>query len=141
MAGRAPALNVEVANPMARRSIEIDSFKHVNPIPAASRIGPLLVSSVIVSRDPGTDHVPTDVDAQLANLFHHVGEMLEAAGADWRHVAKMTFFVPDLAMREAINKPWVERFPDPEARPARHTQIAAGTGKAISCDFIAFVDD
>src|SRR6478752_7376431 len=75
---------------MPRTSIETESFRHANPIPAASRIGPLLVSSIIGPRDPGGDRMPDDVEGQLSNLFHHVGAMLEAAGADWRHVAKMT---------------------------------------------------
>ena len=65
---------------MTRRSINVDSFRHSNPIPAASRIGPLIASSVIVGRDPGEDTIPDDVDAQLANLFHHVGEMLDGGG-------------------------------------------------------------
>ncbi len=126
---------------MPRRSIEIEGFGHVNPIPAASRVGPLLVSSIIPARDPGGDRIPDDVESQLANLFHHVGAMLAAAGADWRHIAKMTFYVPDLALREAINGPWAERFPDPESRPARHTQIAPGGAKVVSCDFLAYVED
>ena len=126
---------------MPRSSIEIEGFGHVNPIPAASRVGPLLVSSIIPARDPGGDRIPDDVEGQLANLFHHVGAILAAAGADWRHVAKMTFYVPDLALREAINRPWAERFPDPESRPARHTQIAPGGAKVVSCDFLAYVED
>ena len=126
---------------MPRRSIDIESFRHTNPIPAASRVGPLLASSVIAARDPGRGHIPDDVEAQLANLFHHVGEMLEAAGADWRHVVKMNFYVPDIAVRDAINGPWAERFPNPESRPARHTQVAPASGPAVSCDFLAYVDD
>jgi 2-iminobutanoate/2-iminopropanoate deaminase len=126
---------------MPRTSIETDSFRHANPIPAASRIGPLLVSSIIGPRDPGGDGVPDDVDGQLSNLFSHVGAMLEAAGADWRHVAKMTFYVADIAVRDAINKPWTEHFPDPSSRPARHTQVLPTAGRFISCDFLAYVDD
>ena len=99
------------------------------------------MSSIIAARDPGGDRIPDDVEAQLANLFHHVGEMLAAAGADWRHVAKMNFYVPDLEMREAINGPWVEHFPDPESRPARHTQVAPSGAKVVSCDFLAYVED
>ncbi len=126
---------------MSRRSIEIASFQHTNPIPAASRVGPLLASSVIAPRDPGSERVPKEVDTQLANLFHHVGEMLEAAGAEWRHVAKMTFFVADSAVREAINGPWTEHFPDPASRPARHTQVLPTAGRAVTCEFLAYVDD
>jgi 2-iminobutanoate/2-iminopropanoate deaminase len=125
---------------MPRRSIEIESFKHVNPIPGASRVGPLVVSSVIVGRNPDGE-LPEDPDAQIANLFRYVGDMLAAAGAEWRHVAKMNFFVPSLKLRDSINKPWAEHFPDPESRPARHTQIATGGGSAISCDFLAYVED
>ena len=67
--------------------------------------------------------------------------MLEAAGADWRHVAKMTFYVADIAVRDAINQPWTEHFPDPASRPARHTQVLPTAGRFISCDFLAYVDD
>jgi enamine deaminase RidA (YjgF/YER057c/UK114 family) len=126
---------------MPRRSIEISGFKHVNPIPTASRVGPLLVSSVIGPRDPGGGDTPDEVGAQLTNLFHHVGEMLAAADADWRHIAKMNFYVADIAVRDAINGPWLEHFPDPASRPARHTQVSATAGRAVTCDFLAYVDD
>ena len=124
---------------MSRKSIDVGSFKHSNPIPGASRVGPLVISSVIVGRDPGRESVPESPEAQVANLFHHVGEMLAAADADWRHVAKMTFFVPDLKFRMVINGPWLEHFPDAASRPARHTQLS--DGPEARCDFVAFVDD
>ena len=52
----------------------------------------------------------------------------------------MNFYVPDLAVRALINEPWLEHFPDPDARPARHTQVAADQA-AVSCDFLAYVED
>ncbi len=125
---------------MARRSINVESFTHVNPIPCASRIGPLLVSSVIVGRDPGAATLPDSREGQYANCFHHIGEMLREAGADWRHVARITFFVPDISYRAACNPIWVEHFPDPESRPARHTQVTPGVDY-VSCEFIGFIDD
>ena len=126
---------------MPRQSIQISSFSHTNPIPVASRLGPLLISSVIAPRDPGGQNMPSELDAQLANLFHHVGEMLAAAGGDWRHVAKMTFYAADGSVREAINGPWVEHFPDPASRPARHTQVVPGSGRFVTCDFLAYIED
>ncbi len=123
---------------MARRSIEIPGFAHANPIPAASRVGPLVASSVVAPRDAGADTIPDDVEAQLANLFRHVGEMLKAAGAEWRHVAKMTFYVPDIKVRDLINAPWLERFPEAGSRPARHTQLTPGA-KVVTCEFLAYV--
>jgi enamine deaminase RidA (YjgF/YER057c/UK114 family) len=124
---------------MSRRSIEVEGFAHTNPIPAATRVGPLVVSSIIPARDPGTEHIPAEPVAQVANLFHHVGAMLSAAGGDWRHVAKMTFYVPDLALRDVINGIWAEHYPDPASRPARHTQLSPGA--TISCDFLAYITD
>jgi 2-iminobutanoate/2-iminopropanoate deaminase len=124
---------------MPRQSFDVASMPHSNPIPAVTRIGPLIVSSVIASRNPGTSTVPDDIATQLDNLFHHVGEMLAAAGAEWHHVAKMTFYLPTLDQRAVLNEPWLARFPDPSSRPARHTQLSSGT--YAQCDFLAYVDE
>jgi 2-iminobutanoate/2-iminopropanoate deaminase len=125
---------------MSRQSIEITSFQHVNPIPAASRIGPLLASSVIAPRDPGESTVPDAAAAQYVNLFHHIGQILNAAGAERSHNARITIYAPDAAFRDACNPIWVEHFPDAESRPARHTQVVAGTNM-VTCEFIAYIDD
>ena len=134
---RADADGITDGRSAGRRSIEIESFSHANPIPAATRIGPLVTSSIIVARDPGSTNVPDAIADQFANLFHHVGEILTAAGADWPHVASMTFFVPSLDDRAALNEPWLEHFPDPESRPSRHTQLAKGS--TATCTFTAYV--
>ena len=123
---------------MVRRSVEIPTLEHANPIPAATRIGPLVVSSVIPPYDPGTRRVPDRLEAQVENLFAHAGAILEAAGAGWGDVARMTFYVRELATRDAINGPWVERFPDAAARPSRHTMVVAA-GPAVSCDLLAYL--
>jgi 2-iminobutanoate/2-iminopropanoate deaminase len=119
---------------VTRRSVDIDGFRHVNPIPGASRVGPLVASSVVAAR--GGD----GAEEEVAILFRHVGDMLRAAGADWRHVVRMNFYVPDLALRELINGPWLEHFPDADSRPARHTQLVP-TASGVTCDFLAYVDD
>jgi 2-iminobutanoate/2-iminopropanoate deaminase len=124
----------------ARKSIHIEGLSHLMAIPVATRIGPLVTSSVIASFDPGTRNVPDTIEAQVANIFHHVGAMLESAGAEWRHVAKMEFWMPDpVNGRAALEKPWVEKFPDSESRPARHTH--RGDAPAVSASFIAYVTD
>lgn len=124
---------------MPRQSIDVGGFGHQNPIPAASRLGPLLMSSVIAPFDPGTRNVPADPAAQIENLFIHAGKILEAGGASWDDVVKMTFYVDDIAHRDLINAPWVQRFPDAASRPARHTQLSLG-GPAVRCDVIAYVE-
>jgi 2-iminobutanoate/2-iminopropanoate deaminase len=121
-----------------RRSIDIESFEHANPIPCASRIGPMIASSVITARFPNSTEIPDDTATQVENLFHHIGEMLAAAGAGWEHVIKLEFSVPSLDDRAVINGPYLERFPDPASRPARHTSV--GTPNA-QCTFWAYVPD
>ncbi len=128
---------------MTRTSIEVDSFSHENPIPCATRVGPLIESSIIPPFDHGVREVPDTIEGQIANLFMHMGNMLEGAGATWDDMAKVTFFVSNPAeARSALNAPWVEKFPDPESRPSRHTMAVPDSGgKAkISCVFTAYVD-
>lgn len=123
---------------MARQSINAGFF-HVNPIPSASRVGPLLASSVIAGRDPDGKTLPEDPGAQFENCFHYIGEILSAAGGDWRHVARITFYVPDIKFRDACNPVWLKYFPDEDSRPARHTQIASGS--TVTCEFLAYIED
>ena len=122
-----------------RKSIHIDGFKHANPIPAATRLGPLLVSSVIVGRDPKTATMPDGIEEQCVNIFAHVRAMLEAAGATPADVVKMDFWVPDPASGRAIvNREWVKMFPDFNSCPSRHTHTAGG-GQTIQATFMAYV--
>jgi enamine deaminase RidA (YjgF/YER057c/UK114 family) len=121
-----------------RKSISIDGLSHLTAIPVATRIGPLLVSSVIAPFDPGTRNVPEAVEDQYANIFRHAELMLRAAGGDWSHVAKMEFWTPS-ADRGALDPLWVQTFPDEQSRPARHTHVGEGTSARAS--FIAYIAD
>ncbi len=121
-----------------RKSIYIDGLTHLTAIPVATRIGPLLVSSVIAPFNPGTRDVPKTLAAQFANIFRHTALMLQEAGGDWSHVAKMEFWIPS-ADRSALDPIWVEKFPDENSRPARHTHASDGTSARAS--FIAYIDD
>ena len=123
---------------MARRSIDIAGLSHENPIPVASRIGPLLVSSVIMPFNPGTRDAPESLEDKVANLFTHMGAILDATGGTWNDLAKVEFFVKDIAFRSALNKPWEAKFPDPASRPARPTQVSPGG--SISCVFTAYIE-
>ena len=128
---------------MTRTSIEIDSFVHENPIPCATRIGPLIESSIIPPYNPGIRELPDTLDEQIANLFLHMGNMLTEAGASWDDMAKITFFVQNPSeTRAALNGPWEEKFPDPASRPSRHNLQVPGDGPVkISCVFTAYVLD
>ena len=126
-----------------RRSIEVSGVKHQNPIPAASRKGPFVVSGAISGADPESGKVPPDLDAQCAAMFGNVRRLIEAAGGTPDDIVKMTVWIADRALRPTLNKYWVEMFPDPHSRPARHT-VAHGDftpPMQIQCDLLAVIDE
>jgi enamine deaminase RidA (YjgF/YER057c/UK114 family) len=126
-----------------RRSIEVPGVKHLNPIPAASRRGPFVVSGAISGADPASGAVPADLDAQCRQMFDNVRRLIEAAGGTPEDIVKMTVWISDRALRPTLNKYWVEMFPDPHSRPARHT-VASGDftpPMQIQCDLLAVIGE
>lgn len=109
---------------MARRSIEVPGLRHRAPIPQASIVGNLLVSGGISPVDPETGAVPDGTDEQVATVFANIGRVLAAADGTPGDVVKCTVFVQDKAIRPVVDKYWVEMFPDPASRPARHTLLS-----------------
>jgi 2-iminobutanoate/2-iminopropanoate deaminase len=125
----------------ARRSIEVAGLHHGGaPIPLASRVGPLLVSGGVLGQDPATGEVPDDAGEQVVLLFANVRRILAAGGAAPEDVAKLTFFVRDRSLRAAIDEQWTAMFPDPAARPARHTLTTdLPPAFAVQCEVLAYV--
>ena len=78
-----------MSNQGRRKSIHIGSFTHANPIPNACRIGYLVMSGVILGRDPG-GKMPESLEAQCANMFAHMKATVEAAGGTTDDIIKMT---------------------------------------------------
>lgn len=125
-----------------RVSVEIPGFSHANPVPVASRIGPFLFTGVLTGRNPETKEMPPSLDEQCANVFTHVRDVVEAAGASLDDVAKMTFWVVDYRDRDAINREWLAMFPDAASRPARQVMAATLDGGAlVHCDLVAVIAD
>lgn len=126
---------------MTRRSIDAAGYSHAAAIPTASRIGPLVVSSVIAAFDVDTRTMPEDAEGQVRNVMRHAGAILEAADAGWDDVVKMTFFVAVSELRTVIEPLWVEHFPDPKSRPARHIQVSSLPGRSlVQADLVAYVE-
>jgi len=122
-----------------RQSVNFPGFAHSNPIPNASRIGNIMMSSVISGVDPGTRNYPAELSGQVVNIFKHVRAAIEAAGGTPDNILRITFYVRDQAAgRAALNDEWVKMFPDANSRPARHTLAAAGDGPSlVTCEFTA----
>ena len=124
-----------------RKSINYPGFKHENPIPNASLVGNLLMSSIISGRDPDTGAMPSDLAGQVSNIFKQIALCVTAAGGTPADILKINFWMKDPATgRAALNGEWVKMFPDPESRPARHTlALGATSPHHVTCDFTAVI--
>jgi enamine deaminase RidA (YjgF/YER057c/UK114 family) len=121
-----------------RKSIEIEGFAHKNPIPAACRLGNMLMTGIITGTDPATGKLAGTLEAQCANIFHHVRSIMTAAGGSTDDIIKMNVWMADRGRRDVLNAEWVKMFPDPQSRPVRHTsQTALEGGQLIVCDITA----
>jgi 2-iminobutanoate/2-iminopropanoate deaminase len=124
-----------------RQSIDGKHPRHENPIPNASRIGNIVMSSVIGGSNPGTRDLPAALEQQVANVFGYIRHDIEAAGGGVDDILKITFWVKDPAsQRAALNAEWVKMFPDAASRPARHTLTLPPDSRAlVQADFIAVI--
>lgn len=124
-----------------RQSIAWPGFAHSNPIPNASKIGNLVMSSVVGPRDSATGKIPDTLDDQVRNLFRQLAAAIQAAGGTPADFLKIEFFAQDQAAgRAALNGEWEKMFPDPASRPARHTQpLPANAPALIQCAFTAVI--
>ena len=123
---------------MTRRSIYVEGFGHKNPIPAACRIGAMVYSGSIQGSDPATGQYGATLEEQSRLMFEQVRRIVDAAGGGVGDILQMTVWMKDRTRRAALNGPWLEMFPDPQSRPARHTMNAdLDGGKLVECEFVA----
>lgn len=126
----------------SRHTIHVDGFSHVNPIPAASRKGPLLMSGLINGTDPATGRLAEGLEAQCAHMFTQVRHILAAGGGTPDDLVRMTVWLKDRAQREPLNAQWLAMFPDAHHRPARlalHAPELSG-GILVQCEISAWID-
>jgi len=102
---------------MKRHEIRVpelaEPFSHYTD---AVRAGDLLFVSGFVPVDGDGKLVPGDVVAQTRQVFANIGAVLEAAGAGFGDVVKVTVFLIDIDDRQAVNT--VRREVFGSARPA-----------------------
>ena len=125
-----------------RQTLHIDGFGHKNPIPAAARKGPLLMSGLINGTDPATGHLADGLEAQCAAMFEQIRRILAVGGGTVDDLVRMTVWLKDRTQREPLNRQWLAMFPDPLHRPARmalHAPDLAG-GILVQCEITAYID-
>jgi 2-iminobutanoate/2-iminopropanoate deaminase len=108
---------------MRQQSIILDGIPHDTPIPSACRVGPVLASSGISGRDQATGKLGETAADQARLAFDNMRTILAKGGMGLGDVVKVTVFLAEEALREAIGPYWREAFPDPARRPARHALV------------------
>lgn len=106
-----------------RQSFEVEGLGHGNPIPAVSRIGNIVATGGVSGTDVKTGKMPHVTAAQCANMFANLRTILAVAGATPEDVIRVTVWIKRPEIRAEVNKHWIEMFPDPHSRPARHTMF------------------
>ncbi len=102
-----------------RESINRPHLAHGAPIPMGCRVGNIVMSSGIGGA--GVDgKMPADAEIQALNMFENIRQFVEQAGGTVEDIVHVRILMRDRGQRDAINKPWLEMFPDEHSRPARH---------------------
>ena len=125
------------------RSIEVPGVTHGNvPIPMGARVGNMIFSSGIAGKDPATNKLAEGAAGQARFAFQNLRTLLQNGGATLEDVARLTVYVKDESVREAINVEWLACFPDPRDRPARHTLVhELRGGMLLQLEVVAVVQE
>ena len=99
-----------------------DGYSHVVSARPARLVW---VSGQVAMDADGTAAPPGDWEAQTRLAFQNVGRALEAAGAGWADVVKLTFFVVDVTALETV-RGVRDEFVDASRPPASSLVQVAG---------------
>lgn len=125
-----------------RQTLYVEGFGHANPIPAAARKGPLLMSGLINGTDPASGQLAPTLQAQCAHMFTQVRRILAAGGGSPADLVRMSVWLKDRSQREPLNEQWLAMFPDADDRPARLSlqQGDLSNGILVQCEITAWID-
>jgi enamine deaminase RidA (YjgF/YER057c/UK114 family) len=76
-------------------------------------------------------------------MFANVRRVMAAAGGSPDDIVKLVVWAKNKSFKDAMNKEWLEMFPDERSRPARHTMMYGGfSGNVlIQCEIVAVLPD
>ncbi|HSA55508.1 MAG TPA: Rid family detoxifying hydrolase [Gemmatimonadaceae bacterium] len=126
--------------PAHRPIAPADAPVPVGPYSPAMGFERLVFVSGQAGRDPATNRLPDDIDAQTEQCLRNIQGILRAAGSDLQHVLRCGVFLIDMAEFPRMNAVYARIFGD--HRPARTTVQAAalpGEGLRVEIDCIAYV--
>jgi 2-iminobutanoate/2-iminopropanoate deaminase len=107
-----------------------------------ARVGNTIFTSGVAGKLPATNKLVDGAEAQAYQAFENLKTVLANGGATLAHVGLISALVADEAARDALNKAWVDAFPDANDRPARHTTVQPlRGGMLVQIQAIAVVTD
>lgn len=123
------------------RSVDVPGFDHgANPIPTASRSGPLLATGGVRGVDVASGRIAEGVEGQVRHALANLRTIIEAGGGTLADIVHVAVHAATAEVRPVLNKYWVELFPDPSARPARHLVTHDLPGEmVVQLEALAFI--
>ena len=103
-----------------RSNFEVPGIGHHDPIPMASRVGPLFQSSGIYGVDAADGQVVEGMEKQTDMVQLITQKVLEQAGGSPDDVSALTVMVQDFDNVSYFRERLLELFPDPQEGPALH---------------------
>jgi 2-iminobutanoate/2-iminopropanoate deaminase len=114
--------------------------KPVGPYSPAVIVGNLVYVSGQSGRDPVTDHVADDIEAQTEQVLQNIRTILEAAGTSLSKVVRCGVFLTDMNEFKRMNAVYERMFGG--HRPARTTVGVSqlpGPGLRVEIDAVALL--
>lgn len=117
-----------------------DAPRAVGPYSQAMRSGDWLFCSGQIPLDPATGElVGEGVEAQARRVFDNLAAVLDAAGAGFGDVVKVTVYMTDLARFAELNQVYAQRFREPYPARATVGVAALPKGALVEIELIARV--
>jgi reactive intermediate/imine deaminase len=123
-----------------RRVVRPDGFPMDRPYAPGVLAGDSLYLSAQAGRDPATGQQPDGIGAQTRQAMENLGQVLEAAGMDYRHLVKCHVYLDSMDDYTGMNEVYGGFFTD--RVPARTTVEAQGLpeGSGVQIGCIAYRD-
>ena len=114
-----------------RENLEVPGIGHHDPIPLATKIGGILISSGVAGHSQDTYQLGANLEEQTRLMFHNVRTLMEVAGGTLDDIGHITILLKDYADRAVLDRHWREAFPDPANQPARYEMTLGLPGEAM----------
>ena len=107
-------------------------------LPFGTRVGDYLFSGGCMGQDPATGQVVQGAERQAEFAFRNVQTLLDTAGYSANDIVRLWVWVKDHGIRTAVDKPFLEMFPNSESRPAADVVVADLPGDmVVQLEFVA----